>query len=124
MHIIYHIMVNIDDGDISLSQALAKFAESEKYLAEVILNQQRVLDANKPARLRSAAEQRHERRRNSFNLQMNIMGLATGGRVIPSLDNDDVRPIGRDPIVKMHAGSSTDRVTKSYELMRLFTGGR
>jgi hypothetical protein len=114
----------VDDGDIDLAESLAKFAESEKYLAEVILNQQRVLDANKPALLRSAAEQRHERRRNSFNLQMNIMGLATGGRVIPSLDNDDVPPVGRDPIVKMYAGSTNtdgDKVRKSYDLMRLFS---
>jgi hypothetical protein len=114
----------VDDGDINLAESLAKFAESQKYLAQVLHNDIKVQEANKPAVLRSAAEQMHERRRNSFNLQMNIMGLATGGQVIPSLDNDDVRPVGRDPIVKMHAGSTNtdgDKVRKSYELMRLFS---
>lgn len=116
----------VDDGDINLAESLAKFGESQKYLAQVLLDQQRVLDANKPARRRSAAEQRHERRRNSFNLQMNIMGLATGGRVIPSLDNDnDIRPDINKP--RFYGGSkmvdkSQSREDKIREMMAAFYG--
>lgn len=69
----------VDDGDISLSQALAKYGEATKYLAQVLQNDLRVQEANRPAVLRSAAEQRRLSRRDNAALQYNMMGLATGG---------------------------------------------
>jgi len=112
----------VDDGDISLSQALAKYAESQKYLAQVLHNDLKVQEANRPAVLHSAAEIKRQNRRNSFALQQNIMGLATGGRVITSIDDDDI--LKPSDGLRTHGGSteyktSDDKVRKSYELMRL-----
>jgi hypothetical protein len=119
-------MVTVDDGDISITQSLAKLAESQKFLAEVLQNDLRVQQANRPAVLRSAAEVKRQSRRNSFDLQMNIMGLATGGRVIRSLDNDDI--LKPSDGLRTHGGSiqnaDSDKVRKSYELLHLITGGR
>lgn len=98
-----------------------------KYLAQVLHNDLKVQEANRPAVLRSAAEIKRQNRRDSFALQQNIMRLATGGRVIPSLDNDndDVRTPSEG--LKYYSGSTSttqdkqsDKVRKSYELMRLF----
>jgi hypothetical protein len=115
----------VDDGDINLSEALAKFAESQKYLAQVLQNDIVVQQANQPVVLRSAAEQKRQQRRNSFDLQRNMIGLATGGRVIKSLDNDDTMVPSQG--LRYFSGSSqqkdsNNKISKSYELMRLLTG--
>jgi hypothetical protein len=58
----------------------------------------------------------------------NLMGLIAGGPVITSRD-DDVVQTGEDHILRMHSGSTnsnntdSEKVRKSYELMRAFTRG-
>jgi hypothetical protein len=79
----------ITDEDISITQSLAKLAESQKHLTEMIIGSARAEAANRPAVLRAAAVDREERRKHSSNLQRNLVSLATGGQVIPSYDDDD-----------------------------------
>ena len=56
------------------------------------------------------------------------MGLATGGHVMTCRDDDVIVPPSNDNILRMHSGSSSnntdsEKVRKSYELMRALTRG-
>jgi hypothetical protein len=93
---------------------LAKIAR-EKREAEVIAQYEEAARA-KP------------RNRDKIASSYNAMGLATGGHVMTCRDDDVIVPPSNDNILRMHSGSSSnntdsEKVRKSYELMRALTRG-
>jgi hypothetical protein len=103
-------------------QIYLQFLDSNIELAkQVSLKAASVAQAQEEERIKAKAKHR-DKTASSYNL----MALIAGGPVITSRD-DDVRPAPNDNIVRMHSASNTtdnDKVTKSYELMRLMFGGR
>ncbi len=128
----------ITDEDVSLTENIAKLVEANNQLLKMNIQN---IKADQTNRLHAAStnqeramQSREERRKHSSMLQRNMIGLATGGQVIPSYDDDDdIAPKQNDHILIMHGASSVstkqsgntdeDKVTKSYKLMKLITGG-
>jgi hypothetical protein len=121
----------VTDEDISITQSLAKLAESQAYLGKMLMMSARNEAANIMHSASSTKANEYQQRRvedkkiaKSYDLMSVLTGV--GGQLRHNTYNDDISS-GTDGL-RYFSGSTQDRsmtmadkTRKSYELMRLFS---